>query len=98
MGEHGEVLTDEAIQAMELLDEPGDAPTEQECCVLSTQAVSGVETPHTIRLRALMGNQVMLLLVDSGSTHSSISASFADRIAATTTPLSPVDVRVANGE
>uniref|UniRef100_A0A453EG05 Retrotransposon gag domain-containing protein n=1 Tax=Aegilops tauschii subsp. strangulata TaxID=200361 RepID=A0A453EG05_AEGTS len=98
MGEHGEILTEDAIQAMELLDDQGAAPADQECCVLSTQAVSGTETPRTIRLRALVGNQVMLLLVNSGSTHSFISASFAERIAATTTPLPPVDVRVANGE
>uniref|UniRef100_A0A8R7U589 Uncharacterized protein n=1 Tax=Triticum urartu TaxID=4572 RepID=A0A8R7U589_TRIUA len=86
MGEHGEILTEDAIQAMELLDDQGAAPADQECCVLSTQAVSGTETPRTIRLRALVGNQVMLLLVDSGSTHSFISASFAERIATTTTP------------
>uniref|UniRef100_A0A453IXZ7 Reverse transcriptase domain-containing protein n=1 Tax=Aegilops tauschii subsp. strangulata TaxID=200361 RepID=A0A453IXZ7_AEGTS len=46
----------------------------------------------------MVGNQVMLLLVDSGSTHSFISQAFADRIKATSTPLPPMDVRVANGE
>lgn len=83
LGDHGEVLTDDAIHAMELLEEPPPpAPPDQECCMLSAHTVFGGEAPHTIRLRALVGNQVMLLLVDSGSRHNFISASFAQRIAA----------------
>lgn len=45
-----------------------------------------------------MGNQVMLLLVDSGSTHNFISASFPQRIAAKPDQMPPVEVRVANGD
>lgn len=36
MGDHGEVLMDKVIQAIELLNEPAPAATNQECCVLST--------------------------------------------------------------
>ncbi|KAE8773988.1 putative pentatricopeptide repeat-containing protein [Hordeum vulgare] len=82
VGDHGEVLTDNAIHALELLDEPPPAALDQECCVLSTHIVSGGDAPCTIRLRALVGNQVMLLLVDSGSTYSFILGSFVQRIIA----------------
>lgn len=95
LGDHGEVLTDEAIHALELLDDPQPAAPDQECCVILTHAVSGGDAPRTIRLRALVGNQVMLLVVDSGSTHSFISASFTQCISASTTPMALVDVRVA---
>ena len=40
----------------------------------------------------------MLLLLDSGSTHSFVNKSFVDRIGAQTQPLPPVEVRVANGD
>uniref|UniRef100_A0A8R7PCC5 Reverse transcriptase domain-containing protein n=1 Tax=Triticum urartu TaxID=4572 RepID=A0A8R7PCC5_TRIUA len=40
----------------------------------------------------------MLLLVDSRSTHSFVNATFAARIGAATTNISPISVRVANGQ
>lgn len=59
--------------------------------------MTGDEAPSTIRLRAMVGDQVMLLLVDSGSTHSFVSETFVSRLGAATEPLPPVSVRVANG-
>lgn len=97
VGEHGEVLSDDAIHALQLLDEPAPPDQPAECCVLSAQALDGSDSQSTIRLRALVGNQVMLLLLDSGSTHSFVNKSFVDHIGAQTQPLSPVEVRVANG-
>lgn len=100
--ESGQLTADKHVKAQlafneQLLEEPPPpAAPDQECCVLSTHTVSGGEAPRTIRLRALMGNQVMLLLVDSGSTHNFISASFVQRIAAKSAPMPPVEVRVAN--
>lgn len=86
------------MHVLELLDEPVRVQPAPECCLLSTHAVSRGESPRTIRLRALVENQVMLLLVDSSSMHSFISQAFADRIKAKSTYLPPVEVRVANGE
>lgn len=96
VGEYGEVLSDDAVRALELLDEP--AATESACCLLSANAVEGTESAETIRLRATVGDQTMLLLVDSGSTHSFVNASFAKRITAATKPIPTVAVRVANGQ
>lgn len=98
VGEYGEVLTDDAVHALELLEDPAPVQPAPECCLLSTHAVSGGESPHTICLRALVGNQVMLLLVDSGSTHSFISQAFEDRIKAKSMSSPPVEVRVINGD
>ena len=96
VGDYGEILSDDAVHALDLLEEP--APEEAACCLLSAHAVSGTESANTIRLRAQVGGQVMLLLVDSGSTHSFISDTFATRIAAATQPIPPVSVKVANGQ
>ncbi|XBI72477.1 hypothetical protein VPH35_066426 [Triticum aestivum] len=105
VGDHGEVLSDDTIHAIQLLDDPGptaqppalaaDAP---ECCLLSSQALDGTDSTTTIRLRALVGNQVMLLLLDSGSTHSFANKAFVDRLGLATEEMPPTEVRVANGD
>ncbi|KAE8812438.1 hypothetical protein D1007_10581 [Hordeum vulgare] len=74
---------------------PADAP---ECCLLSSQALDGTDSVSTIHLRALVGNQVMLLLLDSSSTHSFVNKSFVERIGTKTEDVAPVDVREANGD
>lgn len=66
VGEFGEVLSDDAVVALELLEETSVTAT---CCQLSLNAVSGTDNGETMKLRALVGNQVMILLIDSGSTH-----------------------------
>lgn len=65
---------------------------------LSIHALSGAENNDTIRLRALVGNQIMLILVDSGSSHSFVNASMLSRIQHTATPITPTTVKVANGD
>ena len=64
LGEHGEILTEDVVQALELLSEPETL----ECCQISAHAVSGLDNAETICIRALVGNQVMLALMDSGSS------------------------------
>lgn len=97
VGDHGEVLSDEAVRALQLLDEP-EGNADAACCLLSAHAVEGTETAETIRLRATVGNQTMLLLVDSGNTHSFVNSSFAARTGVPTTSIAPIAVRVANGQ
>jgi hypothetical protein len=76
VGEFGEVLSDDAVVALELLEETS-VPTS--CCQLSLNAATGTDTGETMRLRALVGNQVMVLLIDSGSTHTFVTRAFAER-------------------
>lgn len=78
VGDFGEILSDDTVHALQLLDAP--EAQEPECCSLSQQAISGEETPSTICLRAQVGDQIMLLLVDSGSTHNFISETFLSRL------------------
>lgn len=94
LGEYGEVFSDDTVHAMELLEENPEA----QCCMLSANALSGVDAPDTIRLRALVGNRVMLLLLDSGSTHSFVSTTFAEGLKNAIQPMDAVNVRVANGQ
>jgi hypothetical protein len=96
IGEFGELLNDEAVRALELLDDPV-YPAAQ-CCLLSAQATSGTESSTCIRLQATVGNQAMLLLLDSGSSHSFVDASFAARLNCPSVPITPVSVKVANGQ
>lgn len=48
VGEHGEVLSDEAVRALQLLDEPQEQ-ADPACCLLSAHAVEGTEIVETIR-------------------------------------------------
>uniref|UniRef100_A0ACD6AU41 Uncharacterized protein n=1 Tax=Avena sativa TaxID=4498 RepID=A0ACD6AU41_AVESA len=95
MGDFGEMLSDEAVRALELLDEPEAPP---QCCMISAHALSGTEASATIRLPVTVGDKVMLLLLDSGSSHSFINANFAQSIGAHTLSIPPVPVKVANGQ
>jgi hypothetical protein len=79
LGEFGEILTEDTVQALELFTEPEQNESQMQCCHLSLQAVSGGEANETIRLRAQVGNQVMINLIDSGSNHSFINKEFALR-------------------
>ena len=65
---------------------------------MSVDALAGTEGGETIRLRALVGNQVMLLLIDSGSTHTFVTRTFAERVGCKISPAPTLPVKVANGE
>lgn len=66
---------------------------------LSVNALLGSQNPKTIRLRAMVDNKVMLLLVDSGSSHTFIDQQLAYMLQCPTSPLHvSLRVKVANGE
>ncbi|KAM3412202.1 hypothetical protein ACQJBY_003713 [Aegilops geniculata] len=94
LGEFGEVLTEDAVQALELLSEPETL----ECCQISAHAISKADNTETIHIRALVGNQVMLVLVDSGSSHSFVDENFAKGVALDLVAVPSVKVTVANGQ
>ena len=78
-----------------MLSEP-ESETGQ-CCHLSLQAVSGGETTETIRLRAQVGNQIMIMLIDSGSSHSFLNTEFAHRAQCNIIAAPAAQVKLANG-
>jgi hypothetical protein len=95
VGDFGEVLSDDAVKALELLEET-EAPLA--CCQLLLDALAGTEGEETIRIRALVGNQVMLLFIDSGSTHTFVTKAFAQRAGCKISSAPEMPIKVANGE
>lgn len=86
-------LSEEVLNMLEMHD---IAVAEQ--LSLSLNALAGSEGANCLRLRALVGNQVMLILVDSGSSNSFINANMLDRIPCAITETTPISVKVANGQ
>jgi hypothetical protein len=95
VGEFGEVLSDEAVLAMELLQE---TTVPAACCHMSLAVVAGTEAPNSMRIQAMVGDQVMILLVDSGSSHTFVTTTFAARAGCKISSAPTVSVRVANGQ
>lgn len=54
--------------------------SQEECATISITTLSGATHPKTIQLRALMGNQVVLILIDSGSTHTFVDQTLVDKV------------------
>lgn len=90
----GIILTDDILDAV-----AGEEAMEAAAAFLTANAMSGTTHAKSIKLRALVGNQVMLLLIDSGSSHTFIDQHLVDKLHCQTTPLSaPLKVKVANGQ
>jgi hypothetical protein len=86
-------LTDEVLEQLDLEDS-----LTTDFYSLSLNAIKGTDEGDTLKLRALVKNKVMLTLVDSGSSHSFVSATFLKKCGITPTPMTPELVKLANGE
>jgi hypothetical protein len=96
IGEHGEIFTEDTVQALELLADP--AQPQLDCCLLlSAHVEAGSEGVETMQFRTLVGNQVCLILVDSGSSTSFVNASFVQKAALPVLAAPPVSVKIADG-
>ena len=65
---------------------------------LSLNALAGTDHGNAMRIKALVKNQVMLTLVDTGSSHSFVSSAFLDRVGIQAVPTTPKQVKLANGQ
>lgn len=65
-----EVLNEMAIEDMIIED----------FCQLSLNAISGTEASNSIQLKATVHNKTMLILVDTGSSHSFVSSHFVNML------------------
>jgi hypothetical protein len=65
---------------------------------LSINAMAGTDEGQAIKIRALLKNKAMLILLDSGSSHSFVSRNLLDKVGITPQPMTPRVVKVANGE
>jgi hypothetical protein len=81
---------------VELTYETGDALT-AEMGQLSLNALSGTDAGDSMRVRALVQDKIMLILVDSGSYHSFVSSSFLLQTKIIPQEVQSMQVRVANG-
>ena len=86
-------LSEEVVAQLELEDSLTD-----EFGQLSLNALAGTEEGQALKLRALVKNKVMLTLVDSGSTHSFVSAQFLQQVGIIPVPTTPTRVKLANGQ
>jgi hypothetical protein len=65
---------------------------------LSIHALTGTDANDTIHLRTLVGNQVLLILVDSGSTGSFLNSSIVQRLQYSIYLTKPMSVKLAKNE
>ncbi|WVZ93295.1 hypothetical protein U9M48_039289 [Paspalum notatum var. saurae] len=69
----------------------------EDFCQLSLHALSSVDNMGCIKLRALVQSTSMLLLLDSGSSHTFVSATFVQHVGIPTVAIPPRQVKLANG-
>jgi hypothetical protein len=88
----GGILLDEMLEALEQ-----HATATEVDCYISLYAISGAATNTTSHLKALLGKQVLSILVNSGSSNSFLNADMLQRIPYSAKPATPLTVKVANG-
>ncbi|GJW67106.1 reverse transcriptase [Tanacetum coccineum] len=70
----------------------------QETPKISLNALSGVNSYQTMRVRGMVGKQPLHILVDSGSTHNFVDIISAKKFGCKIRPTTPLLVLVANGQ
>jgi hypothetical protein len=86
-------LTDEVLAQLDMED-----TLNAEFGSLYINAIASTEDGEALRLRALVKNKVMLILVDSACSLSFVSSSFLTVVGITPIPTKPKHVRVAYGD
>lgn len=92
IGDGGGILSDEVLGALE----EHALATEADCHV-SLHAISGTQGNKAIHLRALVNNQVLSVLVDSGSSYTFINSAIISKLRLYPTIAEKLQVQVANG-
>ena len=85
-------LTDDILNQLAVEDALTD-----EFCQLSLNALAGTDSGQAMRIVASVRNKVMLVLVDSGSSHSFVSSQFVQAVGLSTVPVVAKQVKLANG-
>jgi hypothetical protein len=63
----------------------------------SLHAMSGKPLQKSIQLRELVKNQTLIILVDSGSSHTFLNSVVAKKLEVVASPIAPLSVSVCNG-
>jgi len=85
-------LTDEILDQLAVEDS-----LNEEFCQLSLNAFAGTDCGQAMKIVAHVKNKVMLILVDSGSSHSFVSSAFIQTVGLPTTSMAAKQVELANG-
>jgi len=65
---------------------------------LSLNALAGTVHGEILQLRGMLQNKAMVVLLDSGSSHSFVNASFLAKVGISPISVPPKQVKVANGQ
>lgn len=93
----------EVFDLLQLEEEPVDEEvasqhhSEQLFCALSDSAVSGTEGPRTMKFQGSIQGLPILILIDSGSSHTFISSTVASKLSGHSQLPAPIGILVANG-
>lgn len=91
-------VVQELLDLLQLEDNSVDSEQlDGKLCVISLAAISGSVSSHTVCLLGLIRQQEVLMLVDSGSSHSFISSTFAAQWSDAHPVSFPLKVQIANG-
>jgi hypothetical protein len=89
----GDLLSEVVLDALEM-----HSALNEESCYLSINVVVGTQNSKVIHLRALVNNQVLSILVDSGSSHTFLNVDMISRLQCVVSPAKQMVVKVANGQ
>jgi hypothetical protein len=89
----GMVWTDPVLEHLESEDKEVE-----ELYKLSLNAISGMESDGCMRVQGFMHNQMLVVLIDSGSSLSFVSLNLVDKMGLPMQKCAAVEVKVANGE
>lgn len=70
----------------------------EDFCQLSLNALAGTESADSIQLKTTFKNKTMLILVDTGSSHSFVSSHFVQMAKLPIVPIAPQKVKLDNGQ
>lgn len=90
-------LCQDDFQELESSTTTPTEPENQVFMLLSAAAVSGDVAPRTMQLRGFLGDLEVLILINSGSSHSFLSSSVASKVAGCIPLLQPMTVKIADG-
>lgn len=85
------------MEGEDIEEEDDEVFHEAEGPEISLQALTGWDTPRTLRVLTMVNHRQMVALIDSGSTHNFISEKAANRLNLKLTPTTPFSVKVADG-
>lgn len=86
-------LSDEVLDELATEDALHD-----QFCQLSLNGITSSDTTTCIKLKTKVKGKVMLVLIDSGNTHSFINSQFVHMAGIPTVPMMPMRVKLANGQ